>query len=222
MRRLFSLSQGHALSNHVARRGLLFAGPPLLALVGTIGIAAAASGFDAGAETGTVATPTATAPVLGGDVSPLLASFQLAADTEAALEADPSASPSPSASPTESVTPTASATTTETPTATPTGEPTATASFAAHTNGHGCDDLLFADGEHVASFGGPVGCEVGNSAAHRQNGLHGNGAATAAPTDTVTETPTTTPTGAASLTGSLDAGLTTHGNSGNARGNSKK
>jgi len=41
-----------------------------------------------------------------------------------------------------------------------------------HENGKGCDDVLFAEGEPpFASPGGPVGCEVGNSADHRQNGV---------------------------------------------------
>ena len=40
-----------------------------------------------------------------------------------------------------------------------------------HANGKGCDDVLFGQGEPpFASPGGPVGCEVGNSADHRKNG----------------------------------------------------
>ena len=41
-----------------------------------------------------------------------------------------------------------------------------------HENGKGCDDVLFAEREPpFASPGGPVGCEAGNSADHRQNGM---------------------------------------------------
>lgn len=43
-----------------------------------------------------------------------------------------------------------------------------------HANGHGCDDVNHAVGEHEPTLGGPVGCEVGNSGEHRQNGVdHG-------------------------------------------------
>ena len=53
-----------------------------------------------------------------------------------------------------------------------TAEDAAEAAAAAHENGKGCDDVLFAMGEPpFASPGGPVGCEVGNSADHRQNGV---------------------------------------------------
>src|SRR5687767_7439875 len=52
-----------------------------------------------------------------------------------------------------------------------TPEDASAAAAAAHENGKGCDDVLFAMGEPpFASPGGPVGCEVGNSAEHRQNG----------------------------------------------------
>lgn len=52
-----------------------------------------------------------------------------------------------------------------------TAEDGAEAAAAAHENGKGCDDVLFGMGEPpFASPGGPVGCEVGNSAEHRQNG----------------------------------------------------
>jgi hypothetical protein len=48
----------------------------------------------------------------------------------------------------------------------------AAAATAAHEDGNGCDDVLFANGEPpFATPGGPVGCEVGNSADHRQNGV---------------------------------------------------
>jgi hypothetical protein len=53
-----------------------------------------------------------------------------------------------------------------------------------HKNGNGCDDVLFKDGTKTPSPGDPVGCTVGNSADHRQNGLHGQ--ATTAATDTTT------------------------------------
>jgi len=43
-----------------------------------------------------------------------------------------------------------------------------------HANGHGCDDVNHANGEHEPTHGGPVGCDVGNSGDHRQNGAdHG-------------------------------------------------
>ena len=46
-----------------------------------------------------------------------------------------------------------------------------TASDAAHTNGKGCDDVLFKLGQPpFATPGGPQGCDVGSSAAHRKNG----------------------------------------------------
>ncbi len=42
---------------------------------------------------------------------------------------------------------------------------------APHENGKGCDDVLFGSGAPpFATPGGPAGCEVGNSADHRQNG----------------------------------------------------
>jgi hypothetical protein len=47
---------------------------------------------------------------------------------------------------------------------------------APHENGLGCDDTLFANGAPpFATAGGPVGCSVGNSGDHRQNGVNGNG-----------------------------------------------
>ncbi len=52
-----------------------------------------------------------------------------------------------------------------------------------HENGKGCDDVLFANGEPpFASPGGPVGCEVGNSAAHRKNGAKQDASDTEEPT----------------------------------------
>ncbi|MGI8925762.1 MAG: hypothetical protein ACR2HN_03840, partial [Tepidiformaceae bacterium] len=70
------------------------------------------------------------------------------------------------------------------------------AAIEAHQNGHGCDDLLFdADGNRLeVQTGGPIGCTVGNSAEHRQNGLphppahaNGQGQRTANPDDASVE-----------------------------------
>jgi len=87
----------------------------------------------------------------------------------------------------------ADATDTSTATATATDTSTAIAATSAdpHSNGHGCDDII-----HAAAFtpgpGGPVGCTVGNSGDHRQNGV--TSTATPTPTDTTTATSTTTAT----------------------------
>lgn len=52
-----------------------------------------------------------------------------------------------------------------------------------HANGHGCDDVNHAGGEHEPTPGGPVGCDVGNSGEHRQNGAdHGPGDESSDPT----------------------------------------
>lgn len=84
--------------------------------------------------------------------------------------------------------PTGTATAAPSPAAAPTG--TATQKPSPHENGKGCDDVLFANGEPpFASPGGPVGCEVGNSGAHRKNG------ATPEASPTGTATPTATPDG---------------------------
>ena len=59
-----------------------------------------------------------------------------------------------------------------------------------HENEKGCDDVLFADGEPpFASPGGPVGCEVGNSADHRQNGVKQGDDDEEEPTDELTGEP---------------------------------
>ncbi|MCK9519731.1 MAG: hypothetical protein M0R74_12020, partial [Dehalococcoidia bacterium] len=74
--------------------------------------------------------------------------------------------------PTETATPDPGETSTtdlsETPGPTETVTPPNTAAAAAHTNGHGCDDVLFANGRGP---GGPIGCDVGNSGPHRKNGV---------------------------------------------------
>ena len=59
-----------------------------------------------------------------------------------------------------------------------------------HTNGNGCDDIIHAEDRKPAP-GGALGCTVGNSGDHRQNGK----------TATSTATPTATGTAAASPTG---------------------
>ena len=70
-----------------------------------------------------------------------------------------------------------------------------------HENGKGCDDVLFANGEPpFASPGGPVGCEVGNSADHRKNGAKQDGSDTeepvaAEPTDDAAANDAETPGG---------------------------
>ncbi len=61
-----------------------------------------------------------------------------------------------------------------------------------HANGKGCDDVLFAAGRTPVP-GGPVGCTVGNSGGHRQNGLHGNVATTASPSAPAAGSTSTTP-----------------------------
>ena len=120
-------------------------------------------------------------------------------------------------------------------TATATSSASATASATAsasatgddpHANGHGCDDVMFKDGRHQAQPGGPVGCTVGNSGEHRQNGLHGHGASSPTPTATATETSTPSvtstmqATGSASVQGSLGGNsVSGHGNFGIGAGN---
>ncbi len=76
-----------------------------------------------------------------------------------------------------------------------TGSGTSSA-IAAHTNGHGCDDIIHAP-DRTPAPGGPFGCEVGNSGEHRQNGKSPTGTATATPTGTSTPTGTAaaSPTG---------------------------
>ena len=78
------------------------------------------------------------------------------------------------------------------------------ASAAAHTNGHGCDDIIHAE-DRTPAPGGPVGCEVGNSGEHRQNGK----TATATATGTATATPSGT--AAASPAGASDPHANGHG-----------
>jgi hypothetical protein len=85
-----------------------------------------------------------------------------------------------------------------------------------HANGKGCDDVLFANGEPpFASPGGPVGCDVGNSGDHRQNGAHQGGGTGGTPTATPTAGETPTPTGTAGTTDQPGNG---HGNSGGSNG----
>ncbi len=73
-------------------------------------------------------------------------------------------------------------------------------------NGHGCDDVNPAVIAHQPSPGGPVGCEVGNSADHRQNGKN-------------FATTTPVPTGTATLAADITA--TTHGHSNQGAKNQK-
>jgi hypothetical protein len=92
-------------------------------------------------------------------------------------------------------TPTGTATDSPTPDATDTGTPTASANDP-HSNGHGCDDVNPAVTDGQPSHGGPVGCTVGNSGDHRQNGK-------------ATSTPDAT--GTADATGTDVAAPTGHG-----------
>lgn len=129
--------------------------------------------------------------------APLDAVTALATLDETQTANDPAAAETPTATPTETSTstPTESATAdgTASPDATGTPSPSGTAlsaAEAAHTNGLGCDDILWANGRGP---GGPIGCEVGNSGSHRQNGAN-KATATSTPEATETATPTETPT----------------------------
>ena len=141
----------------------------------------------------------------------------------------------PSASPTdESATPTsagdATDTPTDAPTETPTGTPTdgttpttapdgsqspgaaapadASSTVDPHNDGNGCDDIIHA-ADRTPGPGGPIGCTVGNSGDHRQNGKN---FATATPTDTATATDTPTDaTPTADATDSADPHSNGHG-----------
>ena len=87
----------------------------------------------------------------------------------------------------------------KTATATPTAaSPSATGTVSAsatkadpHSNGHGCDDIIHAEGR-TPGPGGPVGCTVGNSGDHRQNGAHGAATATETATASGTGSPGST------------------------------
>lgn len=81
--------------------------------------------------------------------------------------------------------------------ATGTPEPLS-AAMAAHTDGNGCDDVLFADGMHAPTPGGPADCTVGNSGEHRQNGRRfatGTASATADASASPSPTASSTATG---------------------------
>lgn len=107
----------------------------------------------------------------------------------------------------------AAATATETATSTPTPDATPTSAAEKkdpHDDGHGCDDIIHAEDRTKGTPGGPIGCEVGNSADHRQNGLHGAHASTPEPETT----PGATPTSATPETSSATAGSTGPGASG--------
>ena len=106
---------------------------------------------------------------------------------------------------------TATPTATGSATATPTPDSDADTKTDPHANGHGCDDIIHGPDATPGAHGGPVGCTVGNSGDHRQNGQHGNGSGTATPTPTSTPDPTAT--NAASTSGSSRSGG--HGNSKN-------
>ncbi|MBA4181926.1 MAG: hypothetical protein C0506_15150 [Anaerolinea sp.] len=103
------------------------------------------------------------------------------AETPAAGAGTPVASPSADASPPAPASASASASTT--PEAAVSGQSRgATAAEDAHTNEKGCDDVNPAV-QGTPTPGGPVDCETGNSAEHRQNGKeHGK------PTSTATAT----------------------------------
>ena len=70
-----------------------------------------------------------------------------------------------------------------------------------HSNGHGCDDIIHAE-DRTPAPGGPVGCTVGNSGDHRQNGAHG--AATASETATASGTGSAGSTAASGRPGNSD------------------
>jgi len=96
---------------------------------------------------------------------------------------------------------TATATATGTASASPSASPSPDATVQGpHANGKGCDDVLFAAGRTPAP-GGPIGCTVGNSGGHRQNGLHGNVAATASPSAAAAGSTSTTPVMDSTTTG---------------------
>ena len=103
---------------------------------------------------------------------------------------------------TDTATDTSSVTPSTTSSTTPTASSTPSASQDAHTNGHGCDDTLFALGNPpFAMAGGPIGCTVGNSGDHRQNGMNGSNASPSpSETPSSTETGTTTETGTPTIT----------------------
>ncbi|MGE3075852.1 MAG: hypothetical protein AB7N24_19210 [Dehalococcoidia bacterium] len=84
--------------------------------------------------------------------------------------------------------------------------PTPEEQLPPHENGKGCDDVLFANGEPpFASPGGPVGCEVGNSADHRKNGAKQDSS------DTQEPAPSTQPTDEAAPAEDDSQGGTSHG-----------
>lgn len=112
------------------------------------------------------------------------------------------------------------ATGTPTPTVDPSASPSPTASATAsasatatgpHSNGKGCDDVLFKDGARPPVKGGPADCTVGNSADHRQNGKK-DGTATATPSTTATATGTGTAAASPTSTSTAASGPHADGN----------
>lgn len=85
-----------------------------------------------------------------------------------------------------------------------------------HANDKGCDDVNPAVTTHTGTPGGPQGCDVGNSADHRQNGQHGQGG-NAAPSST----PAAGPSQAAGSQGSGNHGNGGSGGQGNGKGPKK-
>lgn len=104
-----------------------------------------------------------------------------------------------------------SATATVTASASPSASPSPGATAQdPHANGKGCDDVLFAAGRTPAP-GGPIGCTVGNSGGHRQNGLHGHVAATASPSAAAAGSTSTTSVMDSSTTGNGHGPANGHG-----------
>ena len=98
---------------------------------------------------------------------------------------------------------------------------TASASEDAHHNGMGCDDVNPAV-QGTPTPGGPVDCEVGNSADHRQNGSdHGKPTATQSPA-AASGTPVAATSGGSGVSGSGSSGGGNPGKGGGGKGGSKK
>jgi hypothetical protein len=93
-----------------------------------------------------------------------------------------------------------------------------------HSNGHGCDDIIHGDGA-THGPGGPVGCTVGNSGDHRQNGASGGDAtSTATPTTSDASPAAATPDDTSRGNGKSNGnnGNGTGGNNGNGNGHKPK
>ncbi|MGE0598680.1 MAG: hypothetical protein AB7J35_02500 [Dehalococcoidia bacterium] len=191
----------------VVARGATMATPRRFALTGTalvapllvVGAAAAASGTAPLEAPGAVLEVASSAVGIGGNSGDARQDFEvrnLAASDNGQPGSQPGETenapglsgtivnhaPDVAATPDAAVTPDSSEPAEDSPEVAPEDQ------LPPHENGKGCDDVLFTDREPpFASPGGPVGCEVGNSAGHRQNGANQDDSGAEEPTPSTSD-----------------------------------